>query len=181
MRAISTLLYASLLGAAVQAVPHHIKRAAADGMKLTVYWGAEDDTTTLADVCNDSSYEIVNLAFLNYFVSGGGYPSMSIGSLPGPSAAQSAAGATGLQDGSSLVSAIKACQSSGKLVILSLGGAQGYADVTLTSDSQGQQIANTLWNLFLGGTEDSTLRPFGSLKLDGVDIGMYTHCVEHLK
>jgi chitinase len=143
---------------------------AADGMKLTIYWGAEDDSTTLADVCADSSYDIVNLAFLSYFFGGGGYPVLELSGLSGPSSAQQAAGATGLQDGTPLVSAINACQAAGKLVILSLGGAD--ADVTLDSDSQGQQVANTIWNLFLGGTEDSSLRPFGSVNLDGIDIGM---------
>lgn len=164
------LAVALFLRSFAHAVPATLPRAASDGARLTVYWGAEDDSTTLADVCADSSYDIVNLAFLSYFFAGGGYPELSLSTLDGPSKAQSAAGATDLQDGSSLVSAIEACQSAGKLVILSLGGAVGFADVTLDSDDQAQQIAETLWNLFLGGTADSTLRPFGSLKLDGLDI-----------
>ena len=140
--------------------------------RLTIYWGAEDDSTTLDDVCGDSSYSIVNLAFLNYFHSDGGYPSLAINGLDEPSDAQRKAGATALKDGSPLVPAIKKCQQSGKLVILSLGGANDYADVTLSDDSQGEQIADTLWNLFLGGTANKELRPFGDLKLDGVDLGM---------
>ena len=147
-------------------------RAASDGNRLTIYWGAEDDNLGLADVCNNDAYDIVNLAFVGYFFSDGGYPSMSLSSLDGPSQAQSNAGATGLQDGSSLVSAIQTCQSNGKLVIMSLGGANDYADVTLTGDDQGEQIATTLWNLFLGGTDNSELRPFGDVKLDGFDLGM---------
>ncbi|KAL3960903.1 hypothetical protein ACCO45_006020 [Purpureocillium lilacinum] len=121
--------------------------------RLAVYWGSESGSTTLDDVCSDSSYNIVNLAFLNYFFSAGGYPATSIGDLGGPSTAQREAGATGLQDGSSLISAMKACH---------------YADVTLDSDAQGEQMADTLWNLFLGG--DSALRPFGDVKLDGIDL-----------
>ena len=165
------LVIATSLLSLVEAIPANKPRAASDGARLTVYWGAEDDTTTLSNVCADPSYDIVNLAFLNYFFSDGGYPSLSLGSLDGPSQAQQAAGATALQDGTSLVSAIKACQNAGKLVLLSMGGEAQYADVTLSGDSQGQQIANTLWNLFLGGTSESALRPFGSLKLDGLDIG----------
>ncbi|KAL7786722.1 hypothetical protein V8C37DRAFT_405279 [Trichoderma ceciliae] len=162
------LAAAGLLASAALAAPTIQKRAA--GGKLVVYWGAEDDSTTLANVCADSSYDIVNLAFLSRFFSGGGYPELSLSTLGGPSAAQQAAGATNLQDGSSLVSAIKACQSSGKLVILSMGGAVGFSQVTLTGDSQGQQVADMVWNLFLGGTATPTLRPFGTVKLDGVDL-----------
>jgi chitinase len=147
-------------------------RAAPDGKRLTVYWGAEDNSLSLASVCADDSYDIVNLAFLAYFHGPGGYPTLSIQGLYDQTAAQTAAGATGLTDGSSLVSTIETCQAAGKLVLLSMGGAQGYADVTLSSDEDAQTIANQVWNLFLGGTDDSDLRPFGSLKLDGVDLGM---------
>ncbi|KAM0255934.1 hypothetical protein ACHAQJ_005335 [Trichoderma viride] len=163
-----SLVTAGLLASAALAAPTVEKRAA--GGKLVVYWGAEDDTTTLANVCADPSYDIVNLAFLSEFFAGGGYPELSLSTLGGPSAAQKAAGATNLQDGSSLVPAIQACQAAGKLVILSMGGAKEDSKVTLTGDSQGQQIANTVWNLFLGGTATPTLRPFGSVKLDGVDF-----------
>lgn len=164
----NALVVTGLLAALTQAAPAERNTSR---HKLTVYWGAEDDTTTLDDVCNDSSYDVVNLAFLSHFFSNGGYPKMSIGNLDGPSRAQKKAGATGLQDGSSLVKSIKNCQSKGKPVILSMGGATDYSDVQLHSDAQGQQIANTVWNLFLGGTDHNELRPFGDVKLDGVDLG----------
>lgn len=160
------------LASAIPTSPSHKPRGA--GGKLVVYWGAEDSSTTLDNVCSDSSYDIVNLAFLSYFFKDGGYPELSISTLGGPSEAQRAAGATSLQDGSSLVPAIQKCQQNGKLVILSMGGAQGYADVTLQSDAQGEQIAQTVWDLFLGGTNNASLRPFGSVKLDGVDLGKRT-------
>ncbi|KAH6603994.1 glycoside hydrolase family 18 protein [Trichoderma cornu-damae] len=162
------LVAAGLLAIAAHAAPTVEKRAA--GGKLVVYWGAEDDSTTLADVCADSSYDIVNLAFLSRFFAGGGYPQLSLSTLGGPSASQKAAGAIDLQDGTSLVPAIKACQAAGKLVVLSMGGAVGYSAATLSGDAQGQQLADTVWNLFLGGTASPTLRPFGSVKLDGVDL-----------
>nr|QED08873.1 endochitinase 18.13 [Trichoderma koningiopsis] len=156
-----------LLAAAALAAPTE-KRSA--GGKLVVYWGAEDDSTTLANVCADSSYDIVNLAFINKLSAAGGYPSLSLSTLGGPSSAQKAAGATNLQDGTSLVPAIKACQAAGKLVILSMGGDVNDSQVTLSGDSQGQAVADMIWNLFLGGTATPTLRPFGTVKLDGVDF-----------
>ncbi len=90
----------------------------AAGARLTVYWGAQDSTTSLADVCADPSYDIVNLAFLSHFFTDGGYPRLSIITLSGPSEAQSAAGATSLRGRRILVAAIEACQGAGKLVIL---------------------------------------------------------------
>lgn len=46
---------------------------------------------------------------------------------------------------------------------ISLGGA-GASD-GFSSDSQAQSLANTIWDLFLGGS--SSTRPFGSAVLDG--------------
>ena len=139
--------------------------------RVIVYWGANDYQTTLDEVCSDDSYNIVNLAFLSHFFSDGGYPTLSVSNLNNPSAAQSAVGATGLKDGSSLIPALQKCQSSGKLVFLSMGGANAYSNVALQNDAQGEQIADTLWNLFGGGTQNASLRPFGTFKFDGFDIG----------
>ena len=58
---------------------------------------------------------------------------------------------------------IKTCQSKGKIITLSLGGAGGA--VGFTSDSQAETFADTVWNVFLGGS--STTRPFGDAVLDG--------------
>jgi chitinase len=52
---------------------------------------------------------------------------------------------------------------SGKLLTLSLGGAGGAYG--FQSDAEGVAFANTVWNLFLGGS--SSTRPFGSAVLDG--------------
>ncbi|GAM42009.1 hypothetical protein TCE0_043f15600 [Talaromyces pinophilus] len=170
MHSLQTLFGAGVLASTALAYPPIHQRDSTN--KLTVYWGAEDDTTTLSDVCSDDSYQIVNLAFVSYFNGDGGYPTLSLSTLDGPSQAQQDAGATSLQDGSSLVDAIQACQSSGKLVIMSLGGAVGNADVTLSGDDQANNVADMLWNLFGGGTDENItpLRPFGDVKLDGFDI-----------
>lgn len=138
--------------------------------KLSVYWGAKLNTISLDEVCSDPSYDIVNLAFLSYFYADGQYPRLAIPSLNGSSEAQKTAGALALQDGTALVPAIKKCQASGKLVLLSMGGAAGYADVRLNSDAQGEQVADTIWNLFLAGGKNRDLRPFGDVVLDGVDF-----------
>lgn len=138
--------------------------------KFSIYWGVKKDTVSLDTVCEDDSYDIINLSFLSYFYGVGQFPKLTIASLNGTSAAQDKAGAKDLQDGTSLMPAIQKCQANGKLVLLSMGGAKDYADVTLNSDGQGEQMADMLWNLFLGGTKQPELRPFGSAILDGLDF-----------
>ena len=68
-----------------------------------------------------------------------------------------------MPDCSFLASDIQFCQSKGKIVTISLGGATGAA--SFTSDDQASAFGDTIWNTFLGGT--SSVRPFGSAVLDG--------------
>jgi chitinase len=179
MHHLKTLLFTNVLATLIQAVPTVPYTLAPrypvpQSKGLTVYWGVSDTTTTLADVCADNSYDIVVLSFVHHFFSAGGYPSLDINLLDGPSPAQKAAGATALQDGTSLIPDIRACQSSGKRVLMSLGGALYHSNVDLKNDYEGEQIADTLWNLFGGGTNGTVtraIRPFGDVKLDGFDIG----------
>ncbi|KAF9952182.1 Chitinase 1 [Mortierella alpina] len=63
---------------------------------------------------------------------------------------------------------IKFCQSQGKAIILSIGGASGsYA---ISDDAAGQAFAQTVWDMFLGGSSDT--RPFDDAVLDGVDLDL---------
>lgn len=70
---------------------------------------------------------------------------------------------TELLDCSFLASDIEYCQSQGKIVTISLGGAGGT--VGFSSDSEAQTLADTVWDIFLGGSSPN--RPFGSAVLDG--------------
>lgn len=49
---------------------------------------------------------------------------------------------------------------------MSLGGATG--NVGFQSDSDAEKFADTIWNVFLGGS--SNTRPFGTAVLDGIDL-----------
>jgi chitinase len=60
---------------------------------------------------------------------------------------------------------IQTCQSKGKAVTISMGGATGAN--SFTSDDQAKQFADLIWNTFLGGSSDT--RPFGDAILDGLD------------
>ena len=63
---------------------------------------------------------------------------------------------------------IQTCQSKGKIVTLSLGGAGG--SVGFSSDSEAESFADQIWDMFLGGT--SSTRPFGNAVLDGCAISL---------
>ena len=60
-------------------------------------------------------------------------------------------------------SQIKQCQDNGKIVTLSLGGANSL--VGFSTDSQARTLADKIWDMFLGGMGQQ--RPFGDAILDG--------------
>ena len=55
-------------------------------------------------------------------------------------------------------SGIKACQKVGTKVLISLGGATGY---NVLDDQKADILAQNLWDLFLEGTGQEDIRPFG--------------------
>ena len=147
---------------------------------VAVYYGQSDQTSAvqLTTICADPNVDIVTLAFLTTFFGPGGWPTLNIGpNCSPPTSAQSQAGASGLLDcvDDGFAAQVTQCQADGKKVLLSLGGAPGYSDTTITSAGQAQELAQTLWNLFLGGQNSTTdaMRPFGNVVLDGLDIGKY--------
>lgn len=119
---------------------------------VAVYWGQNSGGGSLADYCKGSSSDIVLLSFLSSF--GVSDFDLSVGS--------SCSGT----DCTSLGSDIKACQDSGKKVLLSLGGASG--SYGLNSESQAKDVADKLWSSFGGGSGNN--RPFGDVTLDGFDL-----------
>ena len=60
---------------------------------------------------------------------------------------------TQLPNCSFLASDIQSCQAAGKIVTISLGGATGSD--TFESQSQATGFADTIWNLFLGGSSST--------------------------
>lgn len=142
---------------------------------MAVYYGQSPATSqvTLAKLCSDDSINIVILAFLSEFFSAGGLPTMDFGpACGGQSSEMEAKGATGMLECGQMATDIATCQSSGKKVLLSLGGAT--AQTAFTGDDQAKTFASTLWNLFGAGTGlDAALRPFGKTTIDGFDVGQF--------
>ena len=140
---------------------------------VAVYYGQSPATSqvTLAKLCADDSVNIVILAFLSEFFSAGGLPKMDFGpACGGQSDQMKSKGATGMLQCGQMATDIATCQSAGKKILLSLGGAT--AQTAFTDDNQATTFASTLWNLFGGGTGlDAGLRPFGKTTIDGFDVG----------
>ncbi|KAJ7637592.1 glycoside hydrolase family 18 protein [Mycena polygramma] len=149
---------------------------------LAVYWGqnsygalnAGDPGNwqkTISTYCQDSVINAIPIAFIDIFSSTGGLPDLNLANasrfdICNPTDSGVFPG-TGLANCQFLAAGIQGCQAAGKIVTLSLGGASG-AGATFSSDAQGKAFADTVWNLFLGGT--SSTRPFGAAVLDGVDL-----------
>ncbi|KAF9442452.1 carbohydrate-binding module family 5 protein [Macrolepiota fuliginosa MF-IS2] len=140
---------------------------------VAVYWGQNSYGAAhssdppnwqkvISEYCQDDAIDALPIAFLNVFFSTGGMPEINLANTCGGNYFPG----TSLSNCQFLAPNIKTCQAKGKIVTLSLGGASG--STTFTDDSQAQQFADTIWNLFLGGT--SSIRPFGDVILDGVDL-----------
>ncbi|KAF9435576.1 Chitinase 1 [Entomortierella beljakovae] len=119
----------------------------------------------LEDYCQSTEGEnVIVLAFLHVFNSGTrDLPRMDLSNQCNPN---------NVFPGTSLLhcpqtgSGVKLCQSKGKAILLSLGGAAG--SYGFSNDGEAKDFAKMIWNLFLGGT--SATRPLGDAVLDGVDL-----------
>ncbi|KAL9714342.1 Chitinase 2 [Leucoagaricus gongylophorus] len=142
---------------------------------VAVYWGQNSYGAThpndpanwqksISTYCQDDAIDVIPIAFMNVFFSTGGLPEINLANIC--SAETGVFPGTNLANCQFLAADIKACQAKGKIVTLSLGGATGAA--TFSSDTQAQTFADTIWNLFLGGS--SSTRPFADAVLDGVDL-----------
>ncbi|ORY02396.1 glycoside hydrolase, partial [Basidiobolus meristosporus CBS 931.73] len=140
---------------------------------FVTYWGQNSygigtpDKTkwekSVRGYCEDDTVDVINMAFLHVFNAGTNkLPEINLSYhcdstfFPG----------TSLLSCPDIGEDIKYCQSKGKKVIMSLGGAAG--SYGFSNDADATKFAKTVWDLFLGGS--STTRPFGSAVLDGVDL-----------
>ncbi|KAL4264285.1 glycosyl hydrolase 18 family protein [Pleurotus pulmonarius] len=142
---------------------------------VAVYWGQNSYGATHSDVvnfqkpisfyCQDDSIDVFPISFLNVFFGTGGAPSINLANTCNNVDNATFPG-TSLPNCASLATDIATCQSKGKIITLSLGGATG--SVGFQSDTQATTFAQTIWDMFLGG--NSATRPFGSAVLDGIDL-----------
>ncbi|KAG0308611.1 Chitinase 1, partial [Dissophora globulifera] len=118
----------------------------------------------LAEYCQHEAEDIIVLAFLHVFNSASrDLPRMDFSNQCNPAAAFQG---TSLLHCPDTGAGIKQCQSRGKAILLSLGGAAGAYG--FSNDAEAKDFAHMIWNLFLGGS--SATRPFDDAVLDGVDL-----------
>ncbi|KAG0315321.1 Chitinase 1, partial [Dissophora globulifera] len=126
------------------------------------YWGQKQKP--LAEYCQNEAEDIIVLAFLHVFNSASrDLPRMDLSNQCNPAAAFQG---TSLLHCPDTGAGIKQCQSKGKAILLSLGGAAGAYG--FSNDAEAKDFAHMIWNLFLGGS--SATRPFDDAVLDGVDL-----------
>ncbi|KAG6605761.1 hypothetical protein SDJN03_03078, partial [Cucurbita argyrosperma subsp. sororia] len=122
---------------------------------IAIYWGQNGNEGSLASTCATGNYQFVNVAFLSSFGNGQA-PVLNLASHCNPD-----------NNGCAFLSSeINACQSQGVKVLLSIGG--GAGSYSLSSADDAAQVANFIWNNYLGGQSSS--RPLGDAVLDGVDF-----------
>ncbi|KAK4716732.1 hypothetical protein R3W88_015070 [Solanum pinnatisectum] len=131
---------------------------------IVIYWGQNGNEGSLASTCASNNYAIVNIAFLVVF-GNGQTPVLNLAGHCNPSVG----GCTRLSND------IRACQSGGIKVMLSLGG--GVGSYSLSSANDARNVANYLWNNYLGG--QSTSRPLGDAILDGIDFDIERGTTQH--
>nr|AKR05133.1 Myr r 1.01 allergen [Morella rubra] len=132
---------------------------------IAIYWGQSGDEGSLAATCATGNYQYVNIAFLSTF-GNGKTPVLNLAGHCNPSANNGCAG---------LSTDIKGCQARGIKVLLSIGG--GAGSYSLSSADDAKQVANYLWNNFLGGQSNS--RPLGDAVLDGIDFDIEAGSGQH--
>ncbi|AOA63547.1 Endochitinase [Komagataella phaffii CBS 7435] len=126
---------------------------------VALYWGQNSagSQERLSYYCQSDSVDIVLLSFLYIFPAnplGLDFSNACGDQFP-----------SGLLKCDTIAEDIQTCQSLGKKVLLSLGGATGTYG--FSSDSEAEDFAEVLWDTFLGGSTDE--RPFGDSILDGID------------
>ncbi|KAK3165145.1 hypothetical protein QOZ80_1AG0029480 [Eleusine coracana subsp. coracana] len=150
-----------------------LAHVAAASVNISVYWGQNGDEGSLVETCRTGRYALVIIAFLSESANT---------RKPALNLAGHCNGTSGTC--ASLATDIASCQSSGVKVLLSIRGSGVYAiaggdpsaaeQYRFPFSLEEQELANFLWNSFLGGDGGTFLsRPFGSAELDGIDFNIY--------
>ncbi|KAF8078280.1 chitinase [Lyophyllum atratum] len=162
------LLHASYLGGTVLAFSNDRSD------NLAVYWGQDSagHQQRLSFYCDDDTIDVFPMAFLYIFRGKGGLPVIDFSNICGLGSGRTFSG-TDLTDCSFLESDIRKCQAKGKIVTLSLGGAT--SKVGFSSDAEAAEFGQLLWDMFLGkffffSSGNGSIRPLGSVALDGIDL-----------
>lgn len=135
---------------------------------VALYFGSGFNQQQLAHYCTTGPADVIPLAFVNEFLTqGNGYPGTNFGAstcngakYTSPGYMGSAPGGQYLDSGCLVLSQdIQTCQSLGKKIVLSLGGAVGGYRLESTQDAV--NLADVLW---------ATFGPLQGIPISVVDI-----------
>ncbi|CAJ2499774.1 Uu.00g026270.m01.CDS01 [Anthostomella pinea] len=162
----SSLTLASFAGVLALAPTALAGFSASSSSNVAVYWGQNSygqasSQTRLSTYCSNSELNIIPLAFLNgiktpitNFANAGDNCTLYAG--------------TQLLDCPQIEEDIKTCQSQGKTIMLSVGGAT-YTEGGFSDSTSASAAADNIWGLFGPNTAYAN-RPFGSAVIDGFDF-----------
>ncbi|KAF2841655.1 glycoside hydrolase family 18 protein [Patellaria atrata CBS 101060] len=141
---------------------------------VAVYWGQNSygqgsgnlAQQRLSNYCSDSNIDIIIMSFLVQIKGTGGQPVMNFANqgdrctvFPG----------TSTFNCPEIAADIKTCQSRGKTILLSIGGAT-YTEGGFASAADATSAAQMIWQTFGPRTSSSALRPFGDSYVNGIDF-----------
>ncbi|GIK03989.1 hypothetical protein Aspvir_008064 [Aspergillus viridinutans] len=141
---------------------------------IAIYWGQNSHGAStglaaqqrLSYYCQNADIDVYQLAFVTRISGTGGVPEVNFANA-GDNCTTFAG--TNLLSCPQIEEDIPICQSLGKTILLSIGGAT-YTEGGFTSESAAIAGANTLWQTFGPPTSASALRPFGQAVIDGFDF-----------
>ncbi|KAM7273324.1 hypothetical protein ACFE04_027988 [Oxalis oulophora] len=134
--------------------------------KIAIYWGQNGNEGNLTSTCATGKYGYVLVSFLNKF-GNDTTPDINLAGHCNPA-----------DGGCKIMSAhIENCQKLGVKVLLSIGG--GIGDYTLASKSDASEVADYLWNNYLGGKKPNSSRPLGNATMDGIDFDIELGSTKH--
>ncbi len=147
------------------------------GLQRVIYWGQNGYGSTdpnsnnwerpLGETCESGDYDVVVLGFVPWY-----FDTRNPGDLPGMNFSfhceTAFDGYVSLLHCPQIAQDIETCQSLGVKTLMSLGGAVGT--YTFTDNTQAREFAHTVWDMFLGGSDENLPRPFDDVVLDGVDL-----------
>ncbi|OJJ48503.1 hypothetical protein ASPZODRAFT_1611365 [Penicilliopsis zonata CBS 506.65] len=142
---------------------------------VAVYWGQNSygkgtgdlAQQPLAYYCQNTDIDVIPMAFLTMINGVGGAPEVDFANAGDNCTIFEG---TNLKNCPQIAEDIKTCQSLGKTILLSIGGAT-YSEGGFSSESAAIAGANLIWETFGAPSSNSSVpRPFGDSVVDGFDF-----------
>ncbi|PLB39505.1 glycoside hydrolase family 18 protein [Aspergillus candidus] len=140
---------------------------------LVVYWGQNSYGQSSGDLsqhrlsyyCDNGDINVFIISFVTQINGPGGVPAVNFANAGDNCTPFSG---TSLLNCPQIAEDIKYCQSKGKAILLSIGGAT-YTEGGFSSAAAAESGAQLIWNTF-GPANNNALRPFGNAVVDGFDL-----------